>query len=268
MTEQNNEAVQETLDMAIAARQAEGAQPQEEALEEEADDAEEATVEEEKSLIRRAALATRQELSPAARSSHSRDICNQLVDWLRGLELKGRGGEAPTVAVYASMRTEVDLDRFIRGVYAFCYRIVFPCMVPQGGTMCMRSVSCPYYLSGSAPFVIDPLKPWGPTVSEEQRLPTGTHRRFIPSRTKSTVPPKDDLRFPVVPPEEIDAIVVPMVAFDDAGGRLGSGNGVYDRYLPHLRRDCAVAGVAFAEQRVEAVPQGKHDIVIPKVISA
>lgn len=228
-----------------------------------------------KDALRRESLARRQELRPAVRSARSRDICNQLLTWLRGLDLKIQDGQAPTIAVYSAMRTEVDLDRFIRGVYAMGYRIAFPCMIPQGRSdeaMCMRAVSCAGYVGGSAPFVIDPLKPWGPAVAEEQRVtanhPNGSGRRFIPSRTKSAVPPKDDTRFPVVTPADLDAIVVPMSAFDAAGHRLGYGRGAYDRYLPHITENCAVVGIAFAEQEVESIPVDEHDVALPQVISA
>lgn len=233
------------------------------------------TIDAQKEAIRREALARRQELRPAVRSARSREICNELLGWLRGLALKGRDGQAPTIAVYSALKTEVDLDRFIRGVYAMGYRIAFPCMIPQGRTdeaMCMRSVSCAAYLGGSAPFVIDPMKPWGPAVAEDQRVPAnhpnGSGRRFIPSRTKSTVPPKDDTRFPVVTPTELDAIVVPLSAFDAEGHRLGYGRGAYDRYLPHIPESCVLVGVAFAEQEVDAVPVNEHDITLPNIISA
>ena len=143
--------------------------------------------------------------------------------------------------MYAALRYEVDLDRFIRGAYAYGYRIVFPCMIPNAaqGAMCMRSVSCNNYLGGNVPFIVDPRKPWGPAVTEEHQTLTSTRagatRRFIPPRVKGSVPPKDDTRFPVVPPSEIDLVIVPAVAFDAQGNRLGYGLGTYDHYLPQLR---------------------------------
>ena len=237
--------------------------------------AQEEAIAAQKETLRREAIARRQELRPAERSARSRDICNQLLTWLRDLALKSHDGQPPTIAVYSALRTEVDLDRFIRGVYAMGYRIAFPCMIPQGRSneaMCMRAVSCAGYVGGSAPFVIDPMKPWGPAVAEEQRItanrPNGSGRRFIPSRTKSTVPPKDDTRFPVVTPADLDAIVVPVTAFDAAGHRLGYGRGAYDRYLPHITERCATVGVAFAEQEVETIPCNEHDVTLPRVIKA
>ena len=232
-----------------------------------------------KEAVRREALSRRQELRPATRSARSRDICNQLLSELQASGIKGRNGRPATVSVYAALRFEVDLDRFIRGAYALGYRIAFPCMTPKdrandrsAGMMCMRSVSCLNYVGGSVPFIVDPRKPWGPAVAEEHQqftnTPTGSRRRFIPSRVKGSIPPKDDTRFPVVPPSEIDMAIIPAVAFDAKGRRLGYGTGIYDRYLPQLRKDCHVVGVAFAEQEVTEVPCDKHDRTLPRYITA
>ncbi len=60
----------------------------------------------------------------------------------------------------------------------------------------------------------------------------------------------------------------PAVAFDAQGNRLGYGRGTYDRYLPQLREDCQVLGVAFAEQEVEQVPCDEHDCSIARFITA
>lgn len=229
---------------------------------------------EQKSDVRRAIIECRQELRPSARSTKSREICNKLLDQLRASGIKGKNGQPPTLAAYAALRYEVDLDRFIRGAYAYGYRIVFPCMIPNAaqGAMCMRSVSCNNYLGGNVPFIVDPRKPWGPAVTEEHQTYTSTRagatRRFIPSRIKGSVPPKDDTRFPVVPPSEIDLVIVPAVAFDAQGNRLGYGRGTYDRYLPQLREDCQLLGVAFVEQEVDRVPCDEHDRKVPQFITA
>ena len=71
-----------------------------------------------KADVRRAIIEARQELRPGARSTKSREICNQLIEQLRASGIKGKNGQPPTLAVYAALRYEVDLDRFIRGAYA------------------------------------------------------------------------------------------------------------------------------------------------------
>ena len=230
---------------------------------------------ERKDAVRHEVVARRQQLRAGERSSRSRKICNQLLSYLQNSGIKPRNGRPVTVAVYAALRFEVDLDHFIRGAYAFGYRLVFPCLVPKdcaAGTMCMRSVSCLNYIGGSVPFIVDPRKPWGPAVTEEHQagttVGTGSDRRFIPSRVKGSIPPKDDTRFPVVSPNEIDLAVIPLVAFDEQGNRLGYGTGSYDRYLPQLQDTCHVVGVAFDEQRVDEVPHAEHDAVLKTIITA
>ena len=65
----------------------------------------------------------------------------------------------------------------------------------------------------------------------------------------------------------IDTVLVPGVAFDARGGRLGHGKGFYDRMLARLggRARCRI-GVAFGFQIVEAVPCGPHDIRMEAVV--
>jgi 5-formyltetrahydrofolate cyclo-ligase len=61
-----------------------------------------------------------------------------------------------------------------------------------------------------------------------------------------------------VPLNQLDLVLVPGLAFDARGGRLGRGKGFYDRLLAGVRG--TKCGVAFDEQLVDAVPVGPHDI--------
>lgn len=63
------------------------------------------------------------------------------------------------------------------------------------------------------------------------------------------------------PEVEPDVLLVPMLAFDRRGYRLGYGGGFYDRTLEKLRTKKAVIaiGVAFADQQVDEVLRGPHD---------
>ena len=58
-----------------------------------------------------------------------------------------------------------------------------------------------------------------------------------------------------------DVLLVPMLAFDRAGYRLGYGGGFYDRTLEKLRKlkPVVAVGVAYSAQEVDAVPHGAHD---------
>ncbi|MCX8007337.1 MAG: 5-formyltetrahydrofolate cyclo-ligase [Coriobacteriia bacterium] len=64
---------------------------------------------------------------------------------------------------------------------------------------------------------------------------------------------------PRVPVEQVDAFVVPGVAFDLSCNRLGMGAGYYDRLLACARPDAAVIGVAYDEQIAVSIPCSSHD---------
>ncbi|MES1202786.1 MAG: 5-formyltetrahydrofolate cyclo-ligase [Pseudomonadota bacterium] len=64
-------------------------------------------------------------------------------------------------------------------------------------------------------------------------------------------------------------ILVPLLAFDRAGGRLGQGGGHYDRILGLYRAQGAVAvGLAYAEQEMPRVPTGPHDAPLDWVVTS
>jgi len=72
---------------------------------------------------------------------------------------------------------------------------------------------------------------------------------------------------PVVP-ELIDLVVVPGLAFDKKGNRLGRGAGYYDKFLAGLPGDTPRIGLAFDFQVLRSLPALSHDISVTKVISA
>ncbi|HET9045941.1 MAG TPA: 5-formyltetrahydrofolate cyclo-ligase [Casimicrobiaceae bacterium] len=72
---------------------------------------------------------------------------------------------------------------------------------------------------------------------------------------------------PVVTTADIDWVLVPGVAFDAAGRRLGYGGGYYDRLLPLLpARAPRIAG-ALEAQMVAAVPFGPHDLCVDAIVT-
>lgn len=157
------------------------------------------------------------------------------------------GGRGLRVAVYAAMRSEVSLDGFIEAAWARGWDVCFPCMVRDA----------PDKPSRMALF----------QVLSEQLVPARAVFLDHPLRCLSC----DDLAregYEAARPRDLDAVVVPLVAFDAEGRRLGYGGGNYDRLLPLLRRDALVVGVAFEEQCVDAVPTEPHDQALPYIVYA
>ncbi len=67
---------------------------------------------------------------------------------------------------------------------------------------------------------------------------------------------------------ELALVLVPGVAFDEKGGRLGRGGGFYDRFLLGIDRDrCRVVGVCHACQMVDRVPTQPHDVRVDAVLA-
>lgn len=72
---------------------------------------------------------------------------------------------------------------------------------------------------------------------------------------------------PLVDPGEIDWVLVPGVAFDREGRRLGYGGGFYDRLLPLIRPGVARIAGAYAMQLADVVPSAPHDARVDAVIT-
>ena len=65
---------------------------------------------------------------------------------------------------------------------------------------------------------------------------------------------------------EMDLIIIPGLAFDREGGRLGYGAGYYDTFLEECP-DAMKVGVCFEEQLCETVPMEPHDVRLDRIIS-
>jgi 5-formyltetrahydrofolate cyclo-ligase len=67
--------------------------------------------------------------------------------------------------------------------------------------------------------------------------------------------------------EEIDLVLVPGLAFDMTGNRLGFGKGYYDRVLPLLKKSTLTIGLGYSFQIVEKIPTESHDVPLKAVLS-
>lgn len=76
---------------------------------------------------------------------------------------------------------------------------------------------------------------------------------------------------PCIDPNELDLIVVPGVAFDNNGGRMGYGAGYYDRYFKKIstekRNHVKKIALAYDFQIVDNVPMNNQDVNIDYIIT-
>jgi 5-formyltetrahydrofolate cyclo-ligase len=70
-----------------------------------------------------------------------------------------------------------------------------------------------------------------------------------------------------VEPSRLDVVVVPGLAFDRRGGRVGYGGGFYDGLLPRLRPQAHAIAIAFSVQLVDEVPEGPGDRRVEAIVT-
>ena len=67
--------------------------------------------------------------------------------------------------------------------------------------------------------------------------------------------------------KDIDAVIVPGLAFDRCNNRLGRGAGYYDRFLSTLPKTVTTVGLAFDFQLTESLPTEAHDVRLQQIIA-
>jgi 5-formyltetrahydrofolate cyclo-ligase len=67
--------------------------------------------------------------------------------------------------------------------------------------------------------------------------------------------------------KELDLIMVPGVAFDRRGARMGHGFGYYDKLLEHARADAPLVALAFECQLFPEIPTQSHDVYMDKIVT-
>jgi 5-formyltetrahydrofolate cyclo-ligase len=71
----------------------------------------------------------------------------------------------------------------------------------------------------------------------------------------------------VIAPELIDIVLVPLLAFDSQGHRLGYGGGFYDRFLAQTKPDCLKIGLSLAQEPSPNLPTSPTDVALNYCIS-
>lgn len=120
------------------------------------------------------------------------------------------------------------------------------------------------------------LHEWAREQGKQVAFPvTGDHGHmevYVPDSPDAMIRGKYNILTPdpehsrLVSPEEIDAVLVPMVGFDRENHRMGQGGGYYDRYLVRCPRAKKIA-VAFAEQELPRVITDANDVPMDRIVT-
>lgn len=70
-----------------------------------------------------------------------------------------------------------------------------------------------------------------------------------------------------IAPDLLDIVVVPLLAYDEGGHRVGYGKGFYDRFLAKCRPDCLKIGLSYFPPVEKIDDAGAHDIVLDAVVT-
>jgi 5-formyltetrahydrofolate cyclo-ligase len=77
----------------------------------------------------------------------------------------------------------------------------------------------------------------------------------------------DSERCKVVPIDSIEIAIIPGLAFDEKGGRIGTGRGFFDQFIPKLPITARKVTLAFEDQLIQQVPMESHDKYVDIIIT-
>jgi len=142
--------------------------------------------------------------------------------------------KAKTILFYVSTRNEVKTEQMIKSALKQGKRVVIPLSDMKGRKL-----------------ILSELKDF------DKELETGTF---------NILEPKKEF-FRLVSPEEIDFIIVPGIAFDKDGDRIGYGMGFYDKFLNSLKKRIPTVGLAYEFQVVDDIPADDKDVTVDKIVT-
>jgi 5-formyltetrahydrofolate cyclo-ligase len=94
-----------------------------------------------------------------------------------------------------------------------------------------------------------------------EELIVGKWKILEPPRERWGEPGKE------IDPRALDLVIVPGVGFSRTGGRMGNGQGYYDRLLANVRPDCTLIGLCYECQLFDDLIVSPHDVFMHKVVS-
>lgn len=180
-----------------------------------------------KAALRHALAEARRSLTPEDRGARSRRI-------VRTLRELPAFRDAGIICTYVSFREEVETGELLTELLA------------EG-----RRVAVPVHLHGTPQ----------PLVFAEIHSP----EELVPNHFGIPQPPGDKAHY--LPTASLPLFLVPGLAFDPGGRRLGYGLGFYDRAFAAAAPGALKIGLAFEPQVIERVPAEAHDVLLDLVVT-
>lgn len=148
--------------------------------------------------------------------------------------------QARTAMWYIDCRSELRTRQALPAALASGKRIVVPyCTVDEQGA--------------------NKLGLW--LLESMDELIVGKWKIMEPPRERWGEPGKE------IPIAELDIVMVPGVGFSREGGRMGNGQGYYDRLLTNARPDCPLVGLCYECQLFDDLVVSPHDVFMDRVVT-
>ena len=110
------------------------------------------------------------------------------------------------------------------------------------------------------------LPAFDPQQFKMKLMKVDTFDQDLKSGPRGVLEPDAD-RCKIVPMDKVDIAIIPGLAFDEKGGRIGTGKGYYDRLIPRLAITTRKVALTFEEQIVQQVPMESHDKYVDIIIT-
>ena len=182
--------------------------------------------------IRVETLRKRENLSPADRAMCSKQIVTHVIEWIQRSENSVEDCPFNAAMVYLSMKSEVETHELVESLLNQGKQVIAPVVDTKSGQLITRRIQ-----------------------NLEKDLVRHRYGMLEPNAT-----------CPIFPPDQLQLIFVPGIAFDMNGYRLGYGKGFYDRFLPTCP-DAITIGVAFETQLVEDTYPQPWDIPVKHIFT-
>lgn len=110
------------------------------------------------------------------------------------------------------------------------------------------------------------LPAFDPKTLEMELLKVDKFSQELKTGPRGVLEPKADC-CKIVPIDRIDIAIIPGIAFDEKGGRIGTGRGYYDRLIPKLAITTRKVALTLEEQIIPQVPMESHDKHVDIIIT-
>lgn len=184
-------------------------------------------IREKKHALREEAARKLDALPPEILAEKTKAIENRLFEFANFLESR-------IILFYTPLQSEVDSTKIIQRSFGYNKIVVLPSFNPNNRKTRL--------------FKVDTL---------EKGLVQGARGNLEPNPGQ----------FKTVPLDCLDLAIIPGLAMDEKGSRIGSGNGYYDRLIPDLPITTRKVGLIFEDQILAAVPLESHDKQLDIIIT-